>query len=262
MGMNDPAFHVREFRPRYYEMDGRGELTPTALLDCLEETAFSHCEESGWDVFRLLKNGYAWVLLRGGFRMDRYPRYGETFTMETWLSSSRLFYGTREYRIRGGGGEPLGFARSLWLFCSLERKRPVPVFKEILEAWAPNGMETGPLSLDEIRAVPGKPEAIDGPSFEVRRSEIDTNGHVNNVRYLDWTLEATDPDLRDTRFLSYIRGQFKREVTLGCRVRPTFARMDGDGRCGHAVYADGEGETFLAAAAESAWTVRPAGEAA
>jgi len=259
-GMNAPKPHAREFRPRYYEMDRRGELTPAALLNCLEETAFSHCEDSGWDVFRLMNAGIGWVLLRGGLKMARYPRYGSPFIVETWLSSVRLFYGTREYRIWTPDREPLGFARSLWLFYGLERRRPVPVFDEITAAWAPDGTEAGDMGLDGIAAPPTEGE---GPArFDVRKSDIDTNGHVNNVRYLEWALEALDAGVASGRFLSCIRGQFKREVTLGCAVRPTIGGRGGAGRFCHAVYAEGAGETFLAAAAESAWTLRPNRESA
>lgn len=260
--MNSPKLHTREFLPRYYEMDGRGELTPTALLSCLEETAFSHCEDSGWDVFRLMKAGFGWVLLRGGLRMARYPAYGAPFIVETWLSSSRLFYGTREYRILGEDREPIGFARSLWLFYSLERKRPMPVFDEILAAWAPEGTEAGPMSLDEVTTAPPRPERPDGSRFDVRKADIDTNGHVNNVNYLAWALEAVDADVASARFLSSLRGQFKREVTLGCSVYPAIERRGGDGRYSHAIYADGPGGPFLAAAAESSWSVRTGRDAA
>ncbi len=82
------------------------------------------------------------------------------------------------------------------------------------------------------------------------------------MNYLAWALEAADSDLSATRYLSSIRGQYKREVTLGSVVRPVFSRGDGDGEYGLAVYADGPQGTYLAAAAESTWFVRPAGEVA
>ncbi len=71
--MNQPRMHVRPYRLRYYEMDTWGEATPLTMLNLFEETAFTHCEESGWDVYRLRKNGYGWILLRGSVEMYRYP---------------------------------------------------------------------------------------------------------------------------------------------------------------------------------------------
>jgi Acyl-ACP thioesterase len=241
--------------PRYSELDKHGELTPTALLGLFEETAVSHCDEANWSVYRLVSEGYGWVLLRGGFEMARYPVYGESFIVETWFSAARRFYGSREYRLRSSSGEELGWARSLWVFFSLERKRPVPIFDEILEKWAADGTSAGPMELPEI-SFPESASSIESPSFEIRRSDIDTNGHVNNVNYLAWALEAMDAQLCGARRLAYLRGQFKREVTYGSTVSPVLAKLDGDGSYAHAIYAAGPEGRYLAATAESRWLPR------
>ncbi|MDA8425285.1 MAG: thioesterase [Treponema sp.] len=259
--MESPIIHRRDFRLRYYEMDAYAEATPVTILNLLEETAFSHCEESGWDVYRLVSEGYGWILLRGGIEMRRYPSYREAFSIESWCSGTKNFYGTREYRILSPSGELLGFARSLWLFFSLERRRPVPVLPDIVEAWRPGGPPAGDLELGAVEG-PG-PESVEASrSFEVRLSDIDTNGHVNNVNYLAWAIESMPPEARRQAKLTRLRGQFKHEVEYGSTVRPAF-RAEAD-RCLHGAYATRPGETepYLAAAAESVWTPRPAPESA
>ena len=279
--------HERSFDLRYYEMDRHGEATPVTLSSLLEESAFTHCEAAGWDVYRLVAAGYGWILLRGCLDMRRYPAYRESFRVETWLSAARRFYGTREYRVVSASGEELGYARSLWVFYSLERQRPVPILDEILRAWAPNGVQAGPLRLDEVEGPPdprigSEPpagleatalraagadktaapatrfDALRERSFDVRLSEIDTNGHVNNVNYLAWALEAVDARTMDERFLARVSGQYKHEVTFGSTVRPV-AVPEGDG-FRHGVYAApaGGGPEYLAAAARSSWRPRPA----
>jgi len=270
--MSDPAFHSRSFDLRYYEMDGHGEATPVSLISLLEESAFSHCEEAGWSVYRLLGAGYGWILLRGGLAMRRYPSYREPFRVETWLSAARRFFGTREYRVVAETGEELGYARSLWVFYGLERRRPVPILDEILRAWAPNGVEAGPLPLDEVEGPARGAEPPAGPgerttdamrerAFEVRLSEIDTNGHVNNVNYLAWALESVADEVRGERYLARVVGQYKREVTYGSTVRP-LAVPEAEGYR-HSVYAapPESGPEYLAAAAVSTWKPRPAAKA-
>lgn len=236
-------------------MDARGEATPTAVLNLLEDAAFTHCDDSHWSVYRLVSEGYGWVLLRGGLEMSRYPAYGSPFTIETWFSAAKRFYGSREYRVKSGSGETLGWARSLWLFYSLERRRPVPIFDEIIERWAPDGTQAGPMDLGEV-GFPEVPEIPHSPSFEVRRSDIDTNGHVNNVNYLAWALEALPPATRAGSFLSSIRGQFKREVTYGSTVSAAVAGPDEAGLLRHGVFARNAEGSYLAAAAASRWLPR------
>ncbi|MBL8966481.1 MAG: hypothetical protein JNG85_05675 [Spirochaetaceae bacterium] len=270
--MSDTSLHARSFDLRYCEMNGFGEATPVALADLLEEASFTHCAESGWDIYRLVGEGYGWVLLRGALEMKRYPRYGEGLVVETWVSEARRFYGTREYRIATPRGEELGYARALWLFLSLERRRPLPILDDIVAAWAPNGRSAGPLELTEVAGPAGPPgtgaaaaagaAALEAqgaaPRFDVRFSDIDTNGHVNNVRYLSWGFEALPLGFREERVLTAIRGQYKREVTYGSAVSPLVAEGGHEGELALGIYAETPaGERYLAAAAETRWAPRP-----
>jgi fatty acyl-ACP thioesterase A len=39
------------------------------------------------------------------------------------------------------------------------------------------------------------PAQIEGPLQVARRSDMDMNGHINNVTYLGWALETVPPDV-------------------------------------------------------------------
>lgn len=252
--------HSREFRLRYSEVDDRGELTPVSLLNILEETASSHCDESGWGVFRLMEEGYGWVLLRGGFEMSRYPRYREDFRVETWVSRARRFEAYRENRVVSSTGEILGTARALWLFYDISRRRPASIFEDILKAWTPGGPAASGMDLSEIEGPSSAPDAESRAAeadFAVRRADIDTNGHVNNVVYLSWALEALPKATREGAYLSSLRGQFKRELKLGASAMPLCAdEGEGKFRLGVIANSSSRAEPYMAAAAESLWRPR------
>jgi acyl-ACP thioesterase len=253
--MKEAHLSRREFRLRYDDVDSSARAKPVTVLNLLEEAASSHCDESGWGVFRLMEEGFGWVLLRGGFEMKRYPRYREEVSVETWVSSARRFSAEREYRILSAEGEEICSARSLWLFFDIGKKRPASIFQDILEAWTPGGSPASDLALDEIDGPDPSAVAID---FPVRRSDIDTNGHVNNVVYLAWALEALPAGAQEGSMLRRIQGQFKRELTLGITAKPR-CKDEGDGRLRLGVYGEpAGGEPFLAAAAETLWVPRPA----
>ncbi|MBU0929006.1 MAG: acyl-ACP thioesterase [Spirochaetes bacterium] len=265
--------HARAFKPRYSELDDRGETTPTAMMGLFEDAAFSHCEDTGWDVFRLRDSGFGWILLEGGFEMSRYPRYKEPFTVETWLSGARAFYGLRGFEVKDGSGAAIGRARSLWVFYDLERRRPAPVLPEILAAWRPDPLVVPSRGQGGVAAggepvglPPGSPS-----SFDVRALDIDTNGHVNNVRYLEWALEAVPGNVREGARLSAISGRFIQEVVRGQSVTPVSERRAGSEGSSAiyrlAVYASGPAgpvaaagpasdEPAVAACASSSWTPR------
>lgn len=267
--------HERSFTPRYYEMDRHGAVTPLTMLSLFEETAFSHCDDTDWSVYRLREEGFGWVLLNGAFRMKRYPRYKESFTIETRLAAARLFYGLREFVVKDGSGEEIGGARSLWSFYDVERRRPARILDPILKAWGHD-----PSALCDRAPQPDDPPGLGRVDavrvYDVRFSDIDTNGHVNNVKYLEWALEALSADVRDGFMLHALDGWYLHQVMYGQRVLPAVEeRPFGTGfrgglsgasadsasrRFDLAVYevtASGAAAPRLVSCARSCWKARP-----
>lgn len=265
--------HIRTFKPRYYELDTRGELTPSAMIRLFEETASSHLEETGWNVYRLLEAGFGWILLQGSFTMERYPRYQEQFNIETWVPGCYRFYGLRQFLVRDTQGKIIGTAHSLWIFFDLSRNRPSVPFKEILEVWKPNS--NGILRRENLGGVVPElfsdlkaDESCFRNAHEVHHFDIDTNGHVNHVRYIDWVLDAIPDELREHYWLRSMSGSYIHEILLGQRVLPYAEILGHDAN--HfdelavqlAIYSGSEGSgtamqnARLAAKAVSTWVPR------
>jgi len=260
--------HVRTFRPRYYELDSRGELTPSAMMSLFEEAAFSHLESTGWDVYRLLEAGYGWILLQGSFTMDRYPRYREDFSIETWVPGQRLFYGLRKFEVKDSEGRIIGTAHSFWVFYNLAKERPAPPLQEILDVWKPDPqvvLRRDPLGGNPPEVYPDAPETQGAP-FDVRTLDIDTNGHVNHVRYIDWAMEAVPTELRQNYQLRTIEGRYIHEIVLGQEIIPyavprsPIENTHGAVTLQMAVYAKlpntTPGSAVIAASAQSTWIPR------
>ncbi len=230
-------------------------------MGLFEDVAFSHCECTGWDVFRLRKAGFGWIMIEGGFEMMRYPRYREAFTIETWLEGARMFYGSRGFEVKDESGLTIGRARSLWIFYDLAKHRPAPVFEDILKCWKPDPGVVPARGAPGGGPVGGEPAALPPdcvPSFDVRALDIDTNGHVNNVRYLEWALESVPPAVRDGYRLVALQGRFIHEVVRGQCVTPVsvFEQYDADTLdCRLSVYASGlpVSSPGVAACASATW---------
>lgn len=224
--MENAATHVRAFTPRYYEMDRFGNATPLTMLSLFEETAFTHCEETEFGVYRLREEGLGWVLLHGTCRFLRYPRFREAFTVETRIVAARRFYGLREFVVRDVAGAELGSCRSMWTFYDVDRRRPVPIPGELLSRWGCD--PSVPLTRSTPAFEPPEASRVD-PSrrYEVRISDIDTNGHVNNVNYLEWALESVPREVHDSHVLTLIQGVYRHQVTYGQTV--SVAREDRSG---------------------------------
>ena len=121
----------KQFELRYFEMNKLGLAKPTIMLALLEETAADHSRSIGHSLFNLLEKNVGWVLVSGVLQMHRYPNYKEKITIRTWLSDYTLIKGYRENIIYDEKNNIIGSAKGLWVFFDIDKRKPIPIFKEI-----------------------------------------------------------------------------------------------------------------------------------
>jgi len=194
-------------------MNKFGEASSTTILTLLEETAADHCYSINHSLYDLEKQNIGWVLLSGYLEMDRYPVYKERITIRTWLSSYSTIKGIRENIIYNEQGSIIGRAKGLWVFFDINRRRPIQISDAIKEKWSYFKEEC--INHDITKKI----EAIDSSNhikeFKVNRFDVDTNQHVNNIRYLQWLIESISEDVIDNFYLHAIDGRFIAEAQLG-----------------------------------------------
>lgn len=202
----------KQFNLRYFEMGPHGKATPVTILTLLEEAAADHCVSIGHSLYDLLEKGIGWILLSGRMVMERYPEYKEKITIKTWLSNFRTFRGTRENLIIGEEGDIIGRAKGFWLFFDIEKRRPARIFDKILERWDINPAESIEVDSTEVEALDS---ALYRNEFVIHRFDMDTNEHVNNLRYLQWAMESIPDNIIDNCYLHTIDGNFVGEAQYG-----------------------------------------------
>jgi acyl-ACP thioesterase len=52
----------------------------------------------------------------------------------------------------------------------------------------------------------------DEKNIYIRKSDIDNNNHVNNVKYLEWMLDSTDDNILNNHNIKSISIEYKKEV--------------------------------------------------
>lgn len=190
--MPTPLIWSEPFAIRSYEVGPDERASVLTLCDLLQEAAGEHARAAGKDGFSLPNGSLAtWVLSRLALEVDRRPRLRERLEVETWPADLDGLRATRDFVVTGGDGVRLASATSQWFLIDVERRRPIRL----------------PRSMDGF-SVPDKPRALvlEGEpvapatvehqaTFRVRRSDLDRVGHANNVRFIEWALEALPSDV-------------------------------------------------------------------
>ena len=187
------------FTLRSRDCDFNGKWRPSAILETMQEAAGAHSVLLGCGRDELVRKNIIWVLSRCELHLDRYPSVGETVTVHTFPTPTRICFFPRYYIFTDARGEMVGKAGSLWLLLDLGTRRMLPP-GDIGRLMPDNRDLSVPMNLP---ATVGK---LQGEEFVSEYmpvyTDLDANGHVNNARYADWLcntlgieeMTRSDPD--------------------------------------------------------------------
>jgi len=208
----DRLITSKEYEIHFYEIDYKKRALLTSIVNYLGDIAIVQSDSIGVGLDDLAKSNLSWVIYKWDINMIRYPVIGEKITVRTWPFSFRKFYAYRQYEILDKDGQVIGTADSVWFIIDTEKRKAHKIGSEMYAAFRLS--EDNKQSLDFGKLNP--PEVIDEErSFDVRYSDIDTNRHVNNVKYMDWALETVPVDIVLKYTLKNIKVIYEKETTYG-----------------------------------------------
>ncbi len=235
----------KSFDLRYFEMNNFGFLSPASVLTLLEETAAEHCWAINHSLYQLKAQNIGWILFSGMVQMNRYPAYKERITIRTWLSKYTMFKGIRENLIYDQNEKIIGKAQGVWVFFDIEERKPKPIFEDIKAKWA----SCDKLSVGQVPKVKPTIQKVDyQASIKVNKCDIDEYKHVNNIRYLQWVMEAIPDEITDNYYLHQINGRFISEANLGQTIISATEKMATQNTDKAFQHSISVGETICAAA--------------
>ena len=162
-------------------VDCFGRLKPSALLYFAQEAAGGHCQLLKLDWDTLAKQDLFWAVIRQKVEITRLPMRGETITVETWPMPTTRSAFPRATVGYDKGGNALFQVIGLWVLMNTKTRAMVVPGKSGVEL-------SGTVRGGEL-ATPGSiiPKPLENVTTrQVRFTELDRNGHMNNTYYLNW----------------------------------------------------------------------------
>jgi acyl-ACP thioesterase len=231
------------FEIKNHELDPRKRVPLGVLYGFLQEAADMHATSLGFDSGTMLRKNLVWMLVRVHVRVERGLVDRQVIEVDTWPSKVESRFAYRDYRIyREGEAKPFGAATSTWILIDITRNRPAVV----TGLFAPEYH----LGADRAHDLPAPPTGTAGPeisgrTFPVRRSDIDLNGHVNNLHYVEWLTESVPFEVWDAHTVCELYVEFKKQVRYGETVTSSVFRV-GPLAFAHRMASDGQDGKILA----------------
>lgn len=177
---------------RFGLIDRSDRLTLDAVFHLFQDAAISHADNLGVGREDMARSRHVWILSRMSVRIDRRPRYGETITVRSWPRGAEKLFALRDYDIRDASDTPLVLARSGWLIVDMEKRRPLRP-QSVMDTMPRNdGLDALPAGAAGLEERPGLQKTGERKAVY---TDLDYNGHVNNVRYIQWMEDVLDPAL-------------------------------------------------------------------
>ena len=230
--------YEREYRVDSRETDPWYNCRPSGVLGFLQEAATAAaCALHASRDEMLDKYNAFWMLARVWYRLDEPLKWGERLRIRTWHRGGRGASSYRDFDLFVNDA-PVGEAVSLWVLANAQTHKLVRMAG--IEEF--QGTDGGALSKTRLlNKVRMPPDMTCAGTRSFRYSDLDVNGHVNNVRYADIVCDALHLErMGAERFVSSLQVGYQAE----CRVGETVDLTTGsDGGAQYVHGADGAGKT-------------------
>ena len=205
-----------------YEADANQLMRPTAMLDLMQEAANVTASTLGFGYDEMINSNIAWVLSRTHVKFINTPKWRQEVNLKTWHKGvAKLFY-LRDFILSDKENNPMVLATTSWLIIDLNTRRLVRNNDLALSDTAEHAIET---PADKVVVpVDIEPELV--RKHPITWSEIDTNGHVNNVKYVVWAIDAVRAEDIKERPLKELLINYDAEVMPGDVVKISRVRQE------------------------------------
>jgi medium-chain acyl-[acyl-carrier-protein] hydrolase len=193
--------------------DRWGRLRPSSMLAMLQEAAGEQCHLLGLGGDYLAPKGLFWAIIRQSVQINRLPVIGETLTVQTWPGETTKVAYPRYYVGRNQRREELFRGVALWLL--MDRKTRAMVLPGKGGVLVPGIHLEGELPMPRSIAPANLPQHI---QRQVRYTQLDTNGHMSNTKYLDWMEDLLPAQFHKERQLASVQISYLAEALEGQKI--------------------------------------------
>ena len=207
-----------------YEADANQFMRPTAMLDLMQEAANVNASTLGFGYDEMINSNMAWVLSRTHVKFVNTPKWRQEVNLKTWHKGVSKLFHLRDFILSDKEGNPIVLATTSWLIIDLNTRRLVRNSALAMSDTAMDAIETPADKV--VIPVDIEPELV--RKHPVTWSEVDTNGHVNNVKYAVWALDAVKAEDIKERPLKEMLINYDAEVMPGDTVKISRVRQESE----------------------------------
>jgi acyl-ACP thioesterase len=187
-----------EFMAEPFHCDFSGRLFMGHLGNHMLNAADFHSSARGFGMKYLMSIHRSWVLSRLAIEMIEMPSQYTKFNVETWVESAMRYFTSRNFAVigteRSASGQTsdakvYGYGRSIWAMIDTETRQPTDIYaidNGAIDKWI---VVDKTCPIDKGGRVKMSDEAQLVRTVDTYYNDVDINGHINSVKYIEHVLD-------------------------------------------------------------------------
>ena len=234
--VRDGRVFSETFPVRFDEVGPDKTATMRSCAALIQECACNHAQGI-WGRAQsmpadMLKDNLVWVCSRLHLQIDSYPKWGDQVQVNTWFEAQGRLAARRDWSLYYEDSRPVdtqlecdieqpcesvGRATSVWVAFNLQKRRMARIPQNVVDLFQNQQLCDEPVMGADysVTKIPETGSDAHVAAFQVRRRDVDMNGHVNNVVYTEWLLEGVPESAWAEFELKEIEIEFRAEATFG-----------------------------------------------
>ena len=204
-------YYLEKYKIKYSDVDRNNKCKISRILDFFQDIATSHSDSLGYGSAKMLELNLGWLVTAWKFRINKLPTADERIEIRTWSRGLKGLTARRAVEILNEKKESIIQADSHWVLYNLKEKKIMKPVGEIISIYGINYKTV----IEEIKHTNTKEikgNLISEKTLKIERRDIDTNGHLNNSRYLDYALEALPDEVYNNIKIEEAELKYKKQV--------------------------------------------------
>ena len=194
--------------PRVRDCDMYKRLKPSALFELFQDANQLHTEALGFGNVFLEQHNLLWVIGRSVCQIEHMPVFGQTIHLTAWNEKPKMGLYSWQYRLTDERDNELVRANSLWVLVDKSTRTMLMQTPDYCSITYPQPPEE-PYN-PRIRMHYAGERSV--KTLQTTYTDTDQNGHISNLRYLDWVSDLPGSAFHRSHELASLAIDYRSEI--------------------------------------------------
>lgn len=225
---------AKDYRVAYYDCDCMSRMTLADLVKVCLYYSGIQSENLGRGDAYFHEQNLTWVVTNYEIEIERLPMFNEKIIIRTEAKSYNKFFCYRDFIVTDEEGNEIFIFHATFSLMNMETRRLARVKDEYIEPYESEKTKKI-FRTHEIASFKEPLKKV----YDVRFSDLDSNKHVNNAKYISWMTDSLGFDFLTTHQPKHVSLRFSKEVEYGQQVE-SYAEFIDEQRSVHRMLVNGE----------------------